>query len=139
LFRESLRRCTRDVRSPIKDEFERNMLKRVSSGRSHAPEHIVTVLHSAYTRGAGRAAVEAPLRALLAEIADWYEQDAPTIDDVIALVRRETAMQALADVAEVDVVLDRDRLAVATATDRIDAHLVALEDLSAALHRRRVA
>jgi hypothetical protein len=141
LVREALTRCRRDVSSPITDARVSNLIKKVESGRAQPARLLLEMMFDAFERGAPREAVEAVARTLLAITDRWYVDrggDAQQFD-FLTLVREETAAQAAGDVGEMEIVLNSSRKTLADALPVIDAHLIALQHLSAAGHRRLVA
>ena len=140
LVLDALRRCRRATTRPVASARVRNLIARVEKDRARPAQQIITLLRDAAERGASRDSVEAPVRALLAEIASWYDVGAPVRDEqLLELIRRETRRQSAGDRAELELMHARTPKAIGDAIDALDAHLVALEDLSAALHARQVA
>lgn len=140
LLADAFRRCRRDVSSPCVDAHVKNLIKRVNVGRIQMHRQLLAVLFDAYTRHASRESVEAYGRTLLSIVGSWYDAGAALTDEeLLTLVRRETARQSAGDAAELELMHERTPKSIADAADALDAHLIALEDLSAALHRRKVA
>ena len=137
LLLDAFRRARRNTTREQDDEYMRNLIKRVESERSDLARVIIELLYDAHRRGAPREDVEHPLRVALAIVASWYEA-APNPDKLHDLIRRETLRQAAADIAELDLSRDRSPHAIAEASEYIDAHLVAIEDVSAELHELAV-
>jgi hypothetical protein len=139
LFRESLTRCRRDVSSPITDARIKNLTKKIDSGRAQPGRLVIEAMYDAFVRGAPQVDVEAPARTLLALVQSWYASTHQSQLDLLALVRAETIAESEANPGEMELVLDPSRKTIADAAEKLDAHLAALEKLSAACHRRLVA
>lgn len=135
-LRESLSRCRRDVSSPITNQHVENLIRRLDNDRIKPCDHIVEVLHDAFSRGGKRADVEAFFRAGMAMVAEWYD-DTPA--DVPQLIRLETEAQAVADMAEIDAALEPSPKTIADMAERLRGHLVALDRLVGACERQQFA
>lgn len=140
VLREAFTRCLYSATGERSDAYARDVAKRIGANRIQLHRHLLAVLFDAYTRHAPREAVEAYARALLAIVGSWYDVGASLTDDeLLALVRRETIAQGGGDLAEMELSLARTPKSISDAAEALDRHLVTLEDLSAALHARKVA
>lgn len=142
LWRESFTRSRRDVSSPIVDARIAGHIRKIEAGRAQPFRQILEVLWDLKHRGAPQVAIEAVARTLLAVIQSWYAQpDRPDVAqlDLIRLVRDETQAEAIANPFELELLVDASPKSIADASEKLDQHLIELEQLSSALHRRRVA
>jgi hypothetical protein len=140
LARESLQSCQYAATAHRGNEYARNLAKRLGSGDVKLGEHIVTLLFDAIEREAPREHVERFPRTLLALIAEQFAKLESAYQlTLVDLVQRETRAKAAAGVAELEVALNPTTKTIADAAQLVDAELAAIEDLSAALHRRLAA
>ncbi len=136
LLREALTACRRNVSCPIRDDAERELLKRIDNERVKPCEQIVGAQYSAFKRGALRADLLAFWRAGVAMIESWYGDD---VGDLPQLIRLETQAQAVADLGEIDMALEPSGKTIADAAELLRGHLVALDRLVSACERRQFA
>lgn len=136
LLREALTHARRDVRCPLKDAHIENLQRRIENDRTRPCQHIMTVLHDAFSRGAPREDVEQFARTLLALIASWYEPKA--LPDLHQLLLMESHAESEARPATLAVALTPTTKAIADASDRLHTQLMALERLVEGLDRVRM-